>query len=277
MIYLVTGSKGQLGNSLKQKISEDQFVGLDLSESDIEADISKTEVVDEIKELNPDVIIHSAAITDLDEAEKNPELAENVNVIGTKNIVKAAKETSAQIVYISTDYVFDGKRGDYSEEEAPNPLSVYSKTKYEGEKIVRNSKLDFTIFRTSVVFREDFDNFFTWAKGELEKGNKVGAITDQTCCPTYAPNLAEIIVEAAEKEITGRYHATGNSKVTRYESVQIMKEELDLEGEIKRSKRDDLPWEAHRPKDSSLSLAKLKEDFETKPISISEAFRRMKE
>jgi dTDP-4-dehydrorhamnose reductase len=275
--YLVTGSRGQVGQSLEQEISENQFVGLDLSESDIEADISEMEVVEKIKETNPDVIIHSAAITDLDKAENNSELAEGVNVVGTKNIVKAAKETSAHIIYISTDYVFDGERGDYSEEETPNPLSVYSKTKYEGEKKVRNSDVESTIFRTSVVFKEDFDNFFTWSMGELEEENEVGAITDQTCCPTYAPSLAEIIVEAAEKEITGTYHAAGDSKVTRYESVQIMKEELDLPGKVERSKMEDLPWEAHRPKDSSLSLAKLKEDFETQPISISEAFRRMRE
>jgi dTDP-4-dehydrorhamnose reductase len=262
---------------LKQDISENQFVGLDLSGSDIEADISEVEVVEKIKQVDPDVIIHSAAITDLDKAEKNPEPAEEVNVIGTKNILKAAKENSAHIIYISTDYVFDGERGDYPEEETPNTLSVYSKTKYEGEKEVRNSNVESTVFRTSVVFREGFENFFTWAKGELEEGNEVGAITDQTCCPTYAPNLADIIVEAAEEGITGTYHAAGDSKVTRYESVQIMKEELDLPGGVKRSKMEDLPWEAHRPKDSSLSLAKLKEDFETRPISISEAFRSMGE
>lgn len=275
MKYLITGSKGQVGTALESKI--DDSVGLDLSDSDIEADISDKEVVGKIEDENPDVIIHAAALTDLDGAENNPEDAKQVNVEGTQNIVEAAEETSAHLIYISTDYVFDGERGDYSEEDRTNPQSVYSRTKYEGEKAVRNSDVESTIVRTSVVFHEEFDNFFTWARRELEEGKEVAAITDQTCCPTYAPNLAEIIVEAAKEEITGTYHAAGDSKVTRYESVQIMKEELGCDGRVKRSKMEDLPWEAHRPKDSSLSLAKLKEDFDTKPISISDAFRRMRE
>jgi len=272
---MITGSNGQLGTALDRKI--DDSVGLDLSDSDIETDISNKEAIGKIEEENPDVIIHAAALTDLDGVENNPEDAKQVNIEGTRNIVEAAEKSSAHLIYISTDYVFDGERGDYSEGDRVNPQSVYSRTKYKGEKAVRGSDIESTIFRTSVVFHEEFDNFFTWAKGKLEEGNEVAAITDQTCCPTYAPNLAEIIVEAAEESIKGTYHAAGGSKVTRYESVQIMKEELGLDGEVKRSKMEDLPWEAHRPKDSSLSLAKLKEDFENKPISISEAFRRMRE
>jgi dTDP-4-dehydrorhamnose reductase len=275
MKYLITGSKGQVGGSVKEKI--DGAIGLDRSDSDIEQDISDREVIARIEEENPDVIVHCAAITDLDYAEENPEVAESVNVKGTRNIVEAAESTGAHLIYISTDYVFKGKKGSYREEEDSEPVSQYAKTKYGGEKAVRSSDVRNTVLRTSVVFKEGFKNFFSWAKGELEDGKEVPAITDQICCPTYAPNLAEIIIEAAEEEITGTYHAAGDSKVTRYESIQIMKEELGLDGKVKRSKMEDLPWKAHRPKDSSLSLAKLKEDFETQPISISEAFRRMRE
>ncbi|MFB6245457.1 MAG: NAD(P)-dependent oxidoreductase [Candidatus Nanohaloarchaea archaeon] len=275
MKYLITGSKGQVGSSVKEIV--DEAVGLDRSDSDIEQDISDREVIAKIEEEDPEVIVHCAAITDLDYAEENPEVAESANVKGTHNIVKAAESADAHLIYISTDYVFDGETGSYREDDNPDPVSQYARTKYQGEEEVRDSNTRSTILRTSVVFREDLENFFTWAKGELEDGKEVPAITDQTCCPTYAPNLAEIIVEAAEEGITGTYHAAGGSKVTRYESVQIMKEELGLGGKVKRSKMGDLPWEAHRPKDSSLSLAKLKEDFETQPISISEAFRRMKE
>lgn len=275
MKYLITGSRGQIGSSVKKKV--DDAIGLDLSGSDIEENISNVEVIGKIKDENPDVIVHCAAITDLDYAEKNPKIAESVNVEGTKNIAKAAEKTDAYLIYISTDYVFKGDTGSYRETDEPNPVSQYAKTKYGGEEIVRDSSTPNTVLRTSVVFKENFENFFTWAKRELERGNEVPAITDQICCPTYAPNLAEIIVEAAQKEIEGIYHAAGDSKITRYESVQIMKDELELDGKIKRSKIQDLPWEAHRPKDSSLSLAKLKKDFETKPISISEAFRRMRE
>jgi dTDP-4-dehydrorhamnose reductase len=274
MKYLVTGSKGQVGSAVKEKTGA---VGLDLEESDIEQDISSSEVKEKIIEAEPDVIVHTAAFHDLDAAEENPEKAKEVNVKGTRFIAEAAEELGAHIIFISTDYVFDGERGDYSEGDEISPVSAYAKNKVEAEKAVKNTASKYTILRPSVIFDGEHSNFFTWAKGELEDGNEVPAITDQTCCPTFAPNLAEIMVEAAEEEITGVYHAAGDSKVTRYESVQIMKEELGLEGEVKRSKMEDLPWKAHRPKDSSLSLAKLKEDFETQPISISEAFRRMRE
>lgn len=275
MKYLITGSNGQVGSSVKERVGES--VGLDLSDSDIEHDISDEEVIAKIEEEKPEVIVHCAAITDLDYAEENPDVAESVNVKGTRNMVEAAEEIGSHLIYVSTDYVFEGETGSYSEDDNTNPVSQYSQTKYKGEQVVENSNTRSTILRTSVVFKEDFENFFNWAKGELEEGNEVPAITDQICCPTYAPNLAELVIEAAEEEITGIYHAAGDSKVTRYESVQIMKEELGLDGQIKRSKMEELSWEAHRPKDSSLSLTKLKKDFETKPISISEAFRRMKE
>jgi dTDP-4-dehydrorhamnose reductase len=274
MKYLVTGSKGQVGSAVKEKTGA---VGLDREDSDIELDISSPEVKEKIIEAEPDVIVHAAAFHDLDAAEENPEKAKKVNVEGTKYITEAAEELGAQIIFISTDYVFDGETGDYSEEDELNPVSVYAENKVEAEKAVKGTSSKYTILRPSVIFDGEHSNFFTWAKGELEDGNDVPAITDQTCCPTFAPNLAEIIIEAAEEEITGVYHAAGDSKVTRYESVQIMKEELDLGGEVNRSEMEDLPWEAHRPKDSSLSMAKLKEDFKTQPISISEAFRRMKE
>ncbi|MFB6241275.1 MAG: NAD(P)-dependent oxidoreductase [Candidatus Nanosalina sp.] len=274
MKYVVTGSQGQVGSAVKGKTNT---TGIDLEDADINQDVSEPEVKGKIIEEEPDVIVHCAAFHDLDAAEEEPEEAREVNVEGTRHISEAAEETDAHLIFISTDYVFDGERGDYAEDEERNPVSVYAKNKAEAEDVVRDSDAETTIFRPSVIFNGIHSNFFTWAKGELEDGGEVAAITDQTCCPTYAPNLAEFIVEAAEEGITGTYHATGDSKVTRYESVQIMNQELNLGGTVNRGRMDDLPWEAHRPKNSSLSLAKLKEDFETEPVSISEAFRRMQE
>jgi dTDP-4-dehydrorhamnose reductase len=272
MKYVVTGSQGQVGSAVKQKTGA---TGIDLEDADINQDVSEPEVKEKIIGEEPDTIVHCAAFHDLDAAEEEPEKARQVNVEGTRYISEAAEETGAQLIFVSTDYVFDGERGDYAEDEERNPISVYAKNKAEAEDVVRDSDAETTIFRPSVIFNGTHSNFFTWAKGELEDGGEVAAITDQTCCPTYAPNLAEFIIEAAEKGITGTYHATGDSKVTRYESVQIMNQELKLGGTVNRGKMEDLPWKAHRPKNSSLSLAKLKQDFETEAISISEAFRRM--
>lgn len=275
MRYLVTGSTGQVGNSLKQEISK-EFIGLSRSSADIDIDISNKKVVKKVREREPEVIVHTAAMTDLDKAERDPERAREINVEGVQNIVEAAEQASSHLIYISTDYIFDGNIGDYSEDNEPNPQSVYASTKYEGEKIVRKSNIPATIFRPSVIFHENFNNFFTWARRKLEKEAEVRGITDQICCPTYAPNLAKIVSEAAERGITGTYHAAGNSKVTRYESLQILKEELGLQGRVKKSRMNQLPWQAERPKDCSLSIQKLKRDFETKPISISEAFSKMR-
>jgi dTDP-4-dehydrorhamnose reductase len=273
MKVLVTGSNGQVGSAVLEKRN---WTGLDLNDADIEQDITEEAgVIQEIEELNPDAIVHTAALTDLDEAEENPRRARGVNVEGTRNMLKAADRCGARLIFISTDYVFDGERGDYSVEDEAKPVSVYAKTKAEAEEMVQKSDVKSTIFRPSVVFNEDHDNFMTWAKSELEEKGKVSAITNQVCCPTYAPNLADFIIEAVEKGIRGTYHVVGNSKVTRYESVQIMKEELGLDGDVKSIKMEDLPWKAHRPMDSSLSMAKAKQDFDTKSISISEGFNRM--
>ncbi|MFB6199961.1 MAG: dTDP-4-dehydrorhamnose reductase [Candidatus Nanohaloarchaea archaeon] len=275
MKYLVTGSNGQIGSTLMEKTRSS--IGIDLRDADIVQDISKKKVVENITKEKPDVVVHTAAMTDLDDAEENPERAKKVNVVGTKNICEAAENVGAHLIYISTDYVFDGKKGDYREKDETRPLSNYAQTKLEGENVVRRSDTKSTVIRTSVVFKENYDNFFTWAKSELEEKGEVGAITDQICCPTYAPNLSEFILESAEEKILGTYHVTGESKVSRYEAVQIMKEELGLSGKVVRTKMKDLPWSADRPENSSLSIAKSKRDFDTTSISISEAFNRMRE
>lgn len=273
MTVLVTGSNGQVGSAILEKRN---WTGLDLNDSDIEQDITEEEdLIQEISAINPDAIVHTAALTDLDEAEENPEKSFEVNVGGTRNMVKAAEQCGAHLVFISTDYVFKGERGDYSEDDEVNPVSVYAKTKAKAEDLVRESNVCSTVFRSSVIFKQDHQNFFTWAKSELESKGEVSVITDQVCSPTYAPNLADFIVEAAESGIKGTYHVTGESRITRYESIQILKEELDLEGDVNKAKMEDMAWKAHRPRDSSISISKTKRDFETNLISISEAFSRM--
>jgi dTDP-4-dehydrorhamnose reductase len=274
MKFLVTGSSGQVGSSVMQKVDG---VGLDLHNADINQDISEDEVVDKIVAEDPDIIVHAAAFHDLDKAETAEEKAGAVNVEGTSNIAEAAEKTDSHLIFISTDYVFDGERGEYSEGEQRNPVNVYAKNKVEAEDIVLNADTQATVLRPSVIFHENFDNFFTWAKNELEENGEIGAVTDQICRPTYAPNLADIIIEAAEKGREGVYHATGDTKISRYESVQILKDEFSLDGEINRMKMKDLPWDAERPEDSSLNISKFKKEFDTKPISLAEAFRRMKE
>lgn len=271
MSMLVTGSTGQVGSAVSNLADT---VGLSRSSSEINHDVSDESVVQRVVEEDVESIVHTAAFHDLDAAEQNPQRAREVNIKGTSNMVDAARELDAQLVFISTDYVFNG-RGDFLEGDEKSPISVYSETKLEAEKVVRNNMSDHTIIRPSVIFDGSHQNFFTWAKRQLEKNNQVNVITDQVCCPTYAPNLAEVIVEAVNKQIYGTFHAAGDTKVTRYEAVQIMKQELGLNGSVLKSKMEELPWEAHRPENSSLCISKLKRTFETEPIGLSEAFSRM--
>lgn len=269
MKYLVTGTNGQVGSSIIELVEDS--IGLDRDDADLEIDITNEEVVRDIVRCEPDVIVHAAAFVDVDAAENNSKEAKRVNVQGTSNIVSAAEKTEAHLIFISTDNVFDGERGNYSEKDKLNPVNFYGETKTSAEKMVEDSDSDSTIFRTALVFKEGYQNFFTWLMGKIEKGDEIGVVTDQKCNPTYAPNLAEAIIESAERNITGVYNMAGASAVTRYESAQIMKEELGLEGQIERAKRSDIPWEADRPKDSSLDLSKFNEKFETDPLSLSES------
>ncbi|MFB6158486.1 MAG: NAD(P)-dependent oxidoreductase [Candidatus Nanohalobium sp.] len=270
MKYLITGSKGQVGSSVKEKV--DEAVGLDRYNSDIEQDISDQEVIAKIEEEGPDVIVHCAAITDLDYVENNPKEARRVNVKGTENIVEAAKNVDAHLIFISTDNVFGGNKGDYTEMDELNPSNIYAETKVKAEK--RVSELEkHTIMRTSVVFKENFSNFFEWARTKLKNEGELEVIDDQIVNPTYASNLAEFIKEASEKNIFGTFNVAGASKVSRYEAVQIMKQELDVDGDIKREKMKNLDWIAERPKNSSLSLQKSGRAFETPLLTLSEAFQ----
>ncbi|MFB6208220.1 MAG: dTDP-4-dehydrorhamnose reductase, partial [Candidatus Nanohaloarchaea archaeon] len=235
MRILVTGINGQLGSSIAEK---EEVIGLDLNDAEISADISDEEVIEMITNEDPDCIVHAAAYTDVDGAEENPEKAFEVNVEGTENVVKAAEETGAHLIYISTDYVFDGGKGDYTEEDEPHPLNVYGETKLEGENAVKDSDIAWSILRPSVIFDGKHDNFFTWAKNELETSGEVQVVKDQICSPTLASNLADMVLEVAERGITGTLHTAGRSQVSRYEAVKIMKEELNLEGEVRTADMD---------------------------------------
>lgn len=270
MKYLITGSRGQIGSSVKEKA--DDAIGLDRSNSDINEDISNREVVTKIEDEGPDVIVHCAAITNLDYAEKNPDETEKVNVEGTRNIVRAAKEVDAHLIFISTDNVFGGRKGHYTEENERNPLNVYAETKLRAEDIVSELE-EYTIFRTSVVFKEDFDNFFNWAISGLKTEKELKVVDDQIVNPTYAPNLADFILETSRKNIFGIFNVAGSSKVSRYEAVQVMKEELNIQGDIKRDKMANLDWVAERPKNATLSLQKSRRVFETSPMTLSEALQ----
>ena len=209
--YLITGYKGQLGYDIKrelvkQGIKEENILAIDKEEMDI---TNKEEVMKVVTNFNPDVIFHCAAWTAVDKAEDAKELCELVNVTGTRNMVDASIEVGAKIVYLSTDYVFDGKKeldAMYQVTDKVNPMSVYGLTKYLGEEEVRRNPKHF-ITRISWVFGINGSNFIKTMLKLSENHTELNVVDDQIGSPTYTVDLAHLLVNMAETNKYGTYHA----------------------------------------------------------------------
>ena len=208
--FLITGVSGQLGYDVKRELLKN---GIDhqhiLALNKEKMDITDAETVMKIvTEFHPDVIFHCAAWTAVDKAETMEEDAFLVNVVGSKNIVEAAKAVGAKLVYLSTDYVFDGKKeGIYEPEDSACPLNVYGKTKYLGEEEIRKYEKHF-IVRTSWVFGINGYNFIKTMLKLSETHEDLNVVNDQIGSPTYTVDLAHLLVQLAQTDLFGTYHGT---------------------------------------------------------------------
>ena len=193
----------------------------------LKIDITNEKNCEEILNLKPDIIINTAAITNVDYCEKYEKNAFDVNVTGTKNIAKIAEKLGSKLIHISTDAVFSGSKKFYVEEDKPNPISVYGKTKLESEKIISKVN-DSVILRPSVLFgwipfeyiktkdeSRKTMNFGLWVIDQLYKNNKISIVNDQINTPTLADNLAENIIEIIKTDLTGIFHLSGLSCISR--------------------------------------------------------------
>jgi len=222
---VITGSKGQLGTALQQVLRGDTLLSMDLPEYDITA---LDQTVASIKGLSPDVVIHTAAYTNVDGCEKNPKLAYRVNVLGTRNVALACQECDCAMVYISTDYVFDGTKDEpYWEYDEPNPLSVYARSKLAGEKVVQTLLNKFYIVRTAWLYSRTGNNFVKTVLRLSEERDSLHMVTDEVGSPTYAPDLARAITELIQHPAYGIYHFTNRGVCSRYEWARSI---LELSG-----------------------------------------------
>ncbi len=251
------------------------FYHLDITNSRI---VSKT-----ITKISPDVIILTAALTHVDQCEINKSLATKVNVEGPKNVVKASKKINSKLIFMSSDFIFDGtkeKGSYYSEFDPPNPLSHYAKTKFEAEQQIIHSEIDYLICRTAVLYgwNKDKLNFITWMLKNFEQNNKISIVKDQINSPTFIRNLAEIIIKLIEKDARGIYHTAGDSVLSRYE-MAIQCAEVFGYGNDLIEGIDNLKQEAVRPKNVGLNINKLKNliDDELAVYSFEKGLRYMKE
>jgi len=229
-------------------------------------------IIKTISEIKPNIIIHSAALTNVDKCEVEKELAYKINVEGTKVVAEMAKKLGSFMVYISTDYVFDGSKGMYREEDETNPINYYGHTKLLGEEYCQ----DFCITRTCVIYgarpASGKVNFVLWLINKLESGESVRIITDQFITPTLNTNLAKMVLEIAEKEIKGTYHLAGATRISRFEFAKEIAKEFELdENLIMPAKMDDINWIARRPKDSSLDTTKATKYLNEKPYELKKA------
>lgn len=258
MKILVTGVNGQLGYELVKELNNKGYTDILAVDKD-EMDITDEKKVKEIiLGYKPDVIFHCAAWTAVDKAEDEKEACYNVNVNGTRYIAKAAKELDAKLIYISTDYVFDGtKEVLYEIDDEVNPKSVYGETKYEGEQLVRQNVLKHFIVRISWVFGINGNNFIKTMLKLAETRNELTVVADQFGSPTYTVDLAKLLVEMSETEKYGTYHANNEGYCNWAEFAEYIFKVNDKEVNVKHITSEEYPQKAYRPRNSKLSKQSL--------------------
>lgn len=290
MKLLVTGASGLLGSKLcesavgrKHEVYAAYNQHKPLHGITIPLNVSDwTSVENTFLETKPEAVVHAAALTDVDRCESERELAWKINVEGTENITKSCKKHRAFLVYVSTDYVFDGEKGMYKETDTPAPINYYGLTKLKGEESVKNYANPYCIARTSVIFGSipatGKINFALWLLDKLKKKEKVKIATDQWNSPTLNTNLANMVLEAAEQKITGVYHLAGATRINRYDFSNLIAKSFRLDiNLIEPSSSKDFQWIARRPKDSSLNTEKAQRTLRNKPMGIEQALEKMKE
>ncbi len=225
MKITVVGHKGQLGEALHVALAGESLQLLDLPEYDITI---YPECLRPIEEYSPDVVIHAAAMTDVDGCELKPELAFRVNALGTRNVALACQKTNATMLYLSTDYVFDGTtREPHWEYDRPNPQSVYARSKWAGEQIVRDLLSRFYIVRTAWLYDRTHRNFVNTVRRLSAERDHLKMVTNEEGSPTYAPDLAAAITKLIRHPAYGIYHFTNAGVCSRYQWARKI---LDLIG-----------------------------------------------
>lgn len=266
MKVLVTGVKGQLGfdvmNELKKRGLE--AVGADIEEMDITDEESVNRFIMDAK---PDAVIHCAAYTAVDAAEENEDICRRVNADGTRNIAKVCKELDCKMIYISTDYVFDGQGSrPWEPDEERHPLNVYGQTKYEGELAVQELLEKYFIVRIAWVFGVNGKNFVKTMLNLAQTHDTLTVVNDQYGSPTYTYDLARLLVDMVQTDKYGIYHATNEGICTWYEFACEIFKQANVSIKVLPVSAAEYRAKAKRPENSRMSKEKLTENgFERLP------------
>jgi len=289
MKILITGSNGLLGQKLLHKLRQDPSVelfatskgenrvseqnGYTYSELDI---TDEKQVAELIANTKPDVVINTAAMTNVDMCEDEKEACDALNVDAVQYLADACAKIDAHLIQISTDFIFDGENGPYKEEDKPNPLSYYGLSKLKSEQLLQEHAVKWTVLRTIIVFgvgeKLSKGNIVLWAKGALAKGDPLNIIDDQFRAPTLAEDLADICILAAKKKALGIFNASGKDIMSIYEIVErIAKHYGNSTDNLNKISTAKLKQKAGRPPRTGFILDKSRKVLGYNPHSFEES------
>ncbi len=294
MKVLVTGANGLLGQHLVKLLLDSEYAviatgrGVDrlafvnipkyiYYEADLLDEIAIYQIFAKEK---PDIVVHAGAMTQVDECEAQRELCENIIVKATAMIAMYAEEFSEHLLYISTDFVFDGEKGNYSEDDHCNPISWYGFTKVQAETIVEASSLNWTIVRTCLVFGNTLQGtrktIVSWVKDSLEKNETIKVVNDQWRTPTYVEDLAKGILLAIQQQAVGIFHISGADWLTPYDIAIRTARHFKLnETLIEKVDATVFKQTAKRPPRTGFDISKARKELGYEPISFEEGLARM--
>jgi dTDP-4-dehydrorhamnose reductase len=240
----------------------------------------KAEVFSLVEKITPDCVIDTAAITGVDYCETHPDEAWQVNVDGTRNVAEACKRAGAKMIFLSTDYVFDGRKLYYAEKDKPRPLNYYAKTKLVAEHALEALDVNYITARTAVLYGHGGlgkVNFVSWVIEKLRKRERIDVVTDQHNNPTYADNLAEILLALYRKDANGTFHVTGSECVSRHEFARRIAEVFGLDGKfIHPVTTPELNQIATRPEKVFMVTNKVERVTGMRPLGVAEGLERFK-
>jgi len=288
---LITGANGMLGQRVVDfytypgnlellSISVEEKPVIDTVDY-IQCDITDREKIKKaVYDFCPDFIVNTAAYTNVDKSETEREAAWKVNVKAVEYLSEAARAIDAHLIHISSDYIFDGNNGPYSENATPNPLGYYGRTKLASENALRISGCGYTILRTNVLYgtaSEGRPDFVKWVVKSLRDGNEIRIVTDQFNNPTFIDDLVQAISKISEFNKTGIYNIGGSEFLSRYDFTLKIADYFKLDKSlIKQIKTDELNQPARRPLNSGLIILKAETELGYKPHTIEEALAEMK-
>jgi len=288
MNVLVVGASGLVGGTVTRVFKSRGYsvVGTYLHDSNATEKLRRMDISDRlqtlriVQEISPEIIIHAAAMTNVDLCQVERDRCFGVNVLGTQHVVDAARTLGARLIFFSTDYIFDGVAGPYYEHDAPNPINFYGACKLEAENRIRKGLHDYLIARLTVVYgwERQGKNFAMRLMANLRKGEKMNVPVDQIGTPTYANNIAEAVLDLVQKRQSGVFNIAGPELMDRYSFAKLAAETFGLPKELLiPTTTADLGQTAARPLNAGLKTDKLRSVSQVRMLPPRGGLRLMRE